>query len=94
MCKSDIAAAKLYYDVLFIQVLVEFEQMCGEEAVELMRKNWTKYTPQILALESEFDPSAMDEAMNYKVMDILEKRLRPPGPSGKGQQAFSYYEVS
>ena len=73
MCKSDVAATKLYYDVVFMQVLVEFKQMCGEGAVELMRKNWTKYTPQILALESELDPSAMDEAMNYKVMDILDK---------------------
>ena len=26
-----------------------------------------------VALESELDPSAMDEAMNYKVMDILDK---------------------
>jgi len=67
--------------------------MCGEGAVALMRENWNKYAPRVLALESEADTSSINETINYKVLDILDKKLRPSGPSNKHPQAFSFYEV-
>jgi len=36
--------------------------MCGEGAVALMREDWKKYSPRVLAQESEFDTSTIDES--------------------------------
>lgn len=74
-------------------MLVEFELMCGEGAVNVMRENWDKYAPRVLALENDDEFAAMDERLNYRSLEILDKRLRPCGPSGKNPQAFSFYEV-
>jgi len=73
-----------------VQVLVEFEQMCGERAVGLMTEKWNKYSPRVLAQESEVDTSTIDESMNYKALDILDRRLRPYG-SGRRHSHFMRY---
>ena len=70
--------------------------MCGEEVVETLYANWVKYAPKILELggENSAESHEIDEVANYKILHILDKKLRPSGPSSKSLAAFAIYEVN
>ena len=67
--------------------------MCGLEAVATIQSNWRKNVPKLLQLDGESSP-ATEEEMNYKVLHIMDKKLRTSGPSAKSSAAFSLYEVN
>ena len=59
--------------------------MCGEGSSEVIRNNWKKYIPKFLELDGESNthPDVCTEEMDFKILRILDKKLRSSGPTAK-----------
>ena len=62
--------------------------MCGEGSIiEVIHNNrgWKKYIPTFLELDGESNthPDVCTEEMDFKILQILDKKLRSSAPTAK-----------
>ena len=75
--------------LLYVQVIAEFELMCGNDAVTTIKTKWLHYIPKILRDQEQGD----DEETQYAALDKINLLLRPPGAGAKSIPAVSIHEV-
>ena len=73
-----------------MQVLAEFNLICGDGAAETVREKWQYYVPKILTIGED---EIHNEETQYSALNKVEKLLRPPGAGAKSVPAVSIHEV-
>ena len=75
-----------------LQVYMEFELMCGENAIQTIQTHWRKYVPKLRDLDGGSTQESGIDA-HLEALQILDKKVQTSGPSAHSPAAFSLHEV-